>query len=133
MKFAWALRLLMSNLLEQHLYRLWLVPRQQLVPHRLKLVVAVQPLSRLTHPLQVMSAWALSLLMPNLLEQHLNRSWPGPGPGPRQLLHRQTHPLQVMSARALRLILQNQVERHPYRLWPRLRQQLVPDDQNLLH
>ena len=78
-------------------------------------------------------AWALRLLMSNLLEQHLNRSWPGPGPGPRQLLHRQTHPLQVMSARALRLILQNQVERHPYRLWPRLRQQLVPDDQNLLH
>ena len=75
-------------------------------------------------------AWALGLLMSNLLEQHLNRSWPGPVP--RQLLHRQTHPLQVMSAWALRLMMQNQVERHPYRLWPRLRQQLVPDDQNLL-
>ena len=73
-------------------------------------------------------AWALGLLMSNLLEQHLYRSCPGP----RQLLHRQTHPLQVMSAWALRLMMQNQVERHPYRLWPRLRQQPVPDDQNLL-
>ena len=86
---AWALRLLMQMSVELPLYRSWPGPRQlqvrdgaemtssraELVPRRLKLVPSVQPLavqrlSRLAQPLQVMFAWALRLLMQDQVEQH---------------------------------------------------------------
>ena len=89
---AWALRQLMQNQVERHRYRLWPRLRQLLVPiglemspsraalvrRRLKLVPVVQPLavqrlSRLTHPLQVMPAWALRPLMQNQLARHQYR------------------------------------------------------------
>jgi hypothetical protein len=54
--------LLMQNLLEQHLYRLWPGTRQML--------------HRLTHPLLVMSAWALRPLMQNQVARHQYRLWP---------------------------------------------------------